>query len=45
MFVDFLGTFIELAGGSIVVIVGAIVLALFVERAVDIYCEDKRKND
>ena len=44
MFVDFLGTFIELAGGSIVVIVGTIVLALFVEKAVELYREDKREK-
>ena len=44
MFVDFLGTFIELAGGSIVVIIGTITLALFVERAVELYREDKREK-
>ena len=44
MFVDFLGTFIELAGGSVIVIVGTIVLALFVEKAVELYREDKREK-
>jgi len=44
MFMDFLATFIELAGGSIMVIVGAITLSLLVDKAVELYREDKRKK-
>jgi len=44
VFVEFLGTFIELAGGSILVIVGATIIALFADKAVQLYREDKRKK-
>jgi hypothetical protein len=44
VFADFLGTFMELAGGSVLVIAGTITLAWFVDKADKLYREDKRKK-